>query len=206
MRIIYNHKMFLRFFFAFVALAVGMAAVGQDSMATKKKRNYSLDLYVGGGVSYYAAPLKPAVEGVENKKLVFPIGTFRLMWQPDHRLGLGIESGYVNFYSYEVKHDTVSAKIKLTAIPVLVMWSMALAPHFKVFAGFGFYAMTTNLDYREKVHSSTNSLGWSVAASYKQAIGKDLWLSYELKWFKAHETRDDLLSAQVNLGWRFLHF
>jgi hypothetical protein len=200
----FNHKKLLMLSLLFSVLVIGEKASCQDSSTAKKKRNYSLDLYVGGGIAYYAAPLNPPLDGVDNKKLVNPIGTFRLMWQPDHRLGLGIESGYVTWYSYEVNHDTIKAKIRLTSIPVLVMWSMALTDHFKIFAGFGIYAMTTNLEYLSKMHSKTNSLGWSLAGTYRQPINKDLALSYELKWSKAHETRDDLVSLQVNLAWRFL--
>src|SRR3954470_4752282 len=110
------------FFLILPVWLVSLPCVAQDS--TKKKANYSLDLYIGGGVGRYVAPLTLGAPGVENKQYMNPVGTFRIMWQTDHRLALGLESGFISWYSYDVKHDTVSANVKLTSIPLLITWSM----------------------------------------------------------------------------------
>jgi hypothetical protein len=178
--------------------------IAQSSDTTKHRSNYSLQLYVGGGVSNYFASLSPQIPGVENKKLVHPAATFRVMWQPDHLLSLGLESGYVTWYSYESNHDTVAAKIVLSSVPVLVTFSMPIAKRFRVFGGFGSYFMNSSLTDKRTMHSNTASLGWSVAAAYVQPLQKNLALAFEGKWYKAHETQDDLVSVQMQLVWRFL--
>jgi hypothetical protein len=205
MRTIKDHKkLFILFFLT--TLLVGKESVGQEGDSSKKKAGYSLYLYAGGGVSRYTGSLNPPVEGVTNKQLVKPIGCFRLMWQTDHRLGLGIESGIVTWYSYESKHDSVAATIQLTSIPILVTFSMPIAKNFKLFGGFGSYIMTSQLDNQSTVKSKTLSLGWALAGSYIQPLNKDLSLAYELKWYNAHETQDNLVSLQLQLVWRFLQW
>src|SRR5688572_5946087 len=119
MRIIYDHKKLFLFFF-FTALLTGEQCSGQEEDSSQKKAGYSLYLYAGGGISRYTASLEPPIAGVTNKQLVKPIGCLRIMWQTDHRLGLGLESGWVTWYSYESKHDSVAATIQLTSIPLLV--------------------------------------------------------------------------------------
>jgi len=176
--------------------------VAQDS--TKKKANYSLDLYIGGGVGRYVAPLTLGAPGVENKQYMNPVGTFRIMWQTDHRLALGLESGFISWYSYDVKHDTVSANVKLTSIPLLITWSMPVIQRVKVFGGFGTYITTTHLQSKTEVSSQTASLGWLLAASYIQPLKKDLSLAYEFKWCNAHEADNDVISLQIQLVWKFL--
>ena len=205
MRIIYDHKKSV-IFLVLLGLLFGENCMAQAKDSTKKKSGYSLFIYAGGGVSRYMATLEPQAEGVTNKQLVKPVGTFRIMWQTDHRLALGIESGMITWYSYESKHGTVDAKIKLTSIPILATWSMPVAKNIKVFGGFGSYLMTSHLDYQSEIKSKTMSLGWALAAAYLQPLKKDLSLAYEVKWSKAHETKDDIVSLQLQLVWRILEW
>ena len=203
MRITYDKKICLFATIVFAAIFCGLQVVAQEKDSSKRS-GYSLVLYAGGGVSQYMATIDPNIPGVTNKSLVKPIGTLRLMWQTDHRLSLGLESGFMNWYSYEVKHDSVSAKINVTSIPILATFGMPVGKHFKLFGGFGSYLMTSHLENESKTSSKTLSLGWALAGSYIQPLKKDLSLAYEVKWCKAHETKDDLLSLQVQLVWKFL--
>ena len=202
MRTIFDNKKIL--FFVITVFLVTAKSISQETDSTKRKANYSLVLYAGGGVSQYLAALEPAIPGVENKQLVHPAATFRVMWQPDHLLSLGIESGYVTWFSYESNHDTVAAKIAMSSIPLLITWSMPIAKRFRVFGGFGSFFMTSTLEDKRTMNSNTASLGLAVAAAYVQPLQKNLSLAFEGKWYKAHETRDDLVSLQVQLVWKFL--
>ena len=202
MRTIFDNKKIL--FIVITCCLVTMRGISQKADSAKQKANYSLVLYAGGGASQYLASLEPSIPGVENKQLLHPAATFRVMWQPDHLLSLGIESGYVTWFSYESNHDTVAAKIAMSSIPLLITWSMPIAKRFRVFAGFGSYFMTSTLEDKRTMHSNTASLGWSLATAYVQPLQKNLALAIEGKWYKAHETRDDLVSLQLQLVWRFL--
>ncbi|MEO5683953.1 MAG: hypothetical protein ABIQ88_15030 [Chitinophagaceae bacterium] len=173
----------------------------------QQKGQYAFILYAGGGWFSYVGSIGSA--GVVNNTDItrsHPIGTFRIMWHPDHRLRIGIETGYTNFYTYRVQNGNTTGKVNLTGIPILVVWSMALTKRFNVFAGIGSYLLTTNLDYKGSVKSKAVSLGINASVNYVQPISPKLGIGAELKWMDAAQTRDYGVSAQVMLVWKFFEW
>jgi hypothetical protein len=171
------------------------------------KRKQSLVLQIGGGISSYTADIniKPIELPGSINKTNFA-ATVRLMWYPQYRLRLGLESGFTSFYSYSIKNGNNSGKVKLDAIPVLVVWSMQVVKRVNIYAGFGTYIITTHLDYGEKVNSKAFTLGSNIALSYTQPISKNAGVAAELKWMNAFETKDAALSLQVHMVWKFLQW
>ena len=171
------------------------------------KRKKSLVVYVGGGLADYLAPIKiQAVNLQNNITRTSATGTIRIMWHPGYRLNLGIESGYTNFYSYHVKNNGISGKLSLHAIPMLVVWSMPILKRVNIFYGLGSYLLTTGLKYGGVVESKNFSLGSNIAISYTQPVSKKLGIAAEAKWMNAFVTKDNLLSVEVQLVWKFFEF
>lgn len=168
------------------------------------KRKQSFVLYVGGGPSHYTSSINPTpgiLQGNVTKTSV--AGTIKFMWHPGYRLNLGIETGFVNFYSYKVKNGNVAGKVSVSAIPILIVWSMPIVKRVAIFAGLGSYLLTTNLNYDGVVKSTTNGLGLNIALSYTLPISKNLGLAAEAKWMNAFVTKDEVLSVQAMLAWKF---
>jgi hypothetical protein len=94
----------------------------------------------------------------------------------------------------------------LTAIPILITWSMPVVKRLHVFAGFGTYFLTTHLDYKGKVKSKNLSLGSNIALAYQQPVSKNLRLALEAKWMNAYVSRNSALSLQLLLAWKFLEW
>ncbi len=173
----------------------------------KPVRNYALVLYAGGGLSSYAANINTQPIGLQTDvKRTSLYGTIRLMWHPNYRLRLGIESGYTNFYSYSVKNGNASGKVTLSAIPILIVWSIKVVNRVNLFAGFGSYLLTTHLNYNGMVKSSTLSLGSNVALNYVQPISKKCGVAIEGKWLNAFQTKDNMVALQLQLVWKFLEY
>lgn len=196
-----------KFFFAvvlFTFMAVNKSiAQSNVKISSSVKRKPTLLMYAGGGLSGYTSTINPTAGILEDKiSKISSVGTFRLMWHPGYRLRLGIETGYVNFYSYKVKNGNTSGKVNLNAIPLLIIWSMPIVKRVNIFAGIGSYWLTTNLNYNGTVKSKTFSLGSNIALSYTQPLTKTLGLAAEVKWMNAFETKDNLLSVQALLVWR----
>jgi hypothetical protein len=162
--------------------------------------------YVGGGFSRFAgvAGTPPGFNRSINKN--GPVGTFRIMWHPDHRLRFGIESGWTSFYSYEVRGGTNSAKVHLTGIPLLMVFSMPVAKRLTLFAGTGTFLLTSNLDYVGKVQRNQFTIGYMASAMYVVPISDRVSLASEFKWFNARETKDTTLSLQLMAIWKFLQW
>ena len=173
----------------------------------KRNRNYSFVLYAGSGPSNYVANINTQPIGLQtNLKKSGLYETIRVMWHPNYRLRVGIETGYTNFYSYTLLNGNSTGKVKLTAIPLLVVFSIKIIKRFNLFAGFGSYFLTTYLNYNGNIKSHAQSLGSNFAINYVQPINKKLGLAFEGKLVNAFQTRDAMLAAQVQLMWRFYDY
>ena len=171
----------------------------------KRIRHYALVLDAGGGVATYTSNIINQGEQI-SKQSTNPDATIRVMWHPNHRLRVGFETGYTNFYSYAIKNGNNIGKVTLSAMPILVVWSIPIIKRVNLFAGFGSYRLTTHLNYLGKVNSSTYSLGSNISINYVQPITKKIGLATEFKWTNAFQTKDNLVGLQVHIVWKFLEY
>ncbi len=162
-------------------------------------------VYAGLGTSFYANKLNSPV-GLDDKQLLrwsVPF-SLRVMWQTDHRMRLGIETGYLSMYSYQGVREGDLAKVRVSATPILAVFSMSVVKRFALYAGTGPYRINSNLSYDGLTRGTTYSLGWMAAATYTQPLGKNIGLAAELKWYDASQTNDACFLAQATLVWRAL--
>ncbi len=139
------------------------------SLHIGKQGLYSLNVFVGGGVSFYLANPGTPADLKSQVSQTHPIGTLRVMWYPDHLLRVGLETGITNFYSYKI-HDTISGSVVVQAVPLLLVFSMPITKHISLFAGPGGYFITSKLDFEGQNQAGTFSLGWMAAGSYEYPI------------------------------------
>lgn len=177
-----------------------------DSVRLQRGRGpFRLLVYTGVGASVYSAPIPtPGTLSDEQKNRWAAPASLRVMWQTDHRLRLGVETGYVNMYSYRGFVNDQPAQVRVSAIPMLAVFSMSVVKRFALYAGTGPYLINSHLTYDGLTRGSTFSLGWMVAGTYTQPISKNLGLAAELKWYDATQTEDACLMAQATLVWRAL--
>ena len=176
----------------------------RDIDSAKKSGEYALVLYAGGGISFFAGDAGTPAGLNATKTLVSPIATFRVMWQPDHLLRVGLESGWMNFYSYKAEDNSIKGKVNVRAIPIILVFSMPLLQRFTMYAGPGSFIVTSKLDYETETKSATFGLGWMAALSYEYPINSKLGIVSEFKWLNCWETKDQSLSLQIHLRWKFL--
>ena len=177
---------------------------GEFVPSKKVGKGYSLVAYASGGVSYYVSGGGTSTFLKTNITRANPLTTLRVMWHPDHLLRLGIETGYVTFYTYTLQ-DTVG-KVSLNGIPLLIEWNMPVAKRFNVFVGTGVYFLKSNLTYPGKASSDKASLGWMAAASYTLPLTKNLGVATELKYMDASETVNAVVGLQVQLVWKLFRW
>ena len=168
-------------------------------------RGYSFVAYISGGIGYYATnPGTPVSVTTKTSKLG-AVATLRILWHPDHLLRIGIETGYMTFYSYTIKDSAGNTgKSTLSGVPILLVVSMPITHRLNAFFGTGFYNLTTSLNYAGKVDSHKLSVGWMLAASYIQPVNKRLGIGTEIKWMDAAQTVDGSIVAQLQLVWKFV--
>ena len=173
---------------------------------TPIKKNKSFVLFVGGGPAWYPSSLQTPPGSQTNINRFSGATTFRVMWHPQYRLRLGIETGTTTFFSYELTNNDTTGKVKLTAIPLLITWSMPVYKRWHVYAGFGYYFINTHLTYKGEVDSKSTSLGSNIALAYHQPVGKNLRVAIEGKWLDAFVSKNSTLSLQLLLAWKFLEW
>jgi hypothetical protein len=179
----------------------GFYSFAQNS-DTLKTSDYSLIVHTGAGLSYYSTHAGVPADVESKVRRLGMAYTIRMLWQPDHKVSVGIESGYAGFYSYTIDGST-EGKLSVSAIPLVVEFSMPVLKKMRVYGGAGSYIITTKLDYAGKVTSHTHSLGWLAAASYVQPLSKHISLSGEVKWLNATEQQLGTLTIQAILAWNF---
>ncbi len=200
---------------SFLFVMAGQVQAQTDSpVSTKSKRGpYAIVLTVGGGLSYYSTHLgvPPGLEKVDVSRFGVP-ATLRAMWHPDHRLRMGLETGWTTMYSYRGVVAGERSQVYVSAVPVLLVFSMplawlsgterSLARRLSLTAGTGAYLVNSRLDYVGTVMANRWSLGWMAAGSYTQPIGRRFRVATELKWFDATATQDAAFAVQLQLVWR----
>jgi len=183
-----------------------------DSTSTKRGP-YTLVVSVGSGLSYYSTHLgvPAALEQTHVSRFGVP-ATLRAMWYPDHRLRVGLETGWTTMYSYRGLVGSETAHMYVSVVPVLLLFSMPLAwlsgtersiaRRLSATVGSGVYLNHSRLDYGGTVMANTNSLGWMAALSYTQPIGRRFRVAGELKWYDAVAAENAAFTAEIQLVWR----
>ncbi|WP_020596278.1 hypothetical protein [Spirosoma panaciterrae] len=190
-----------------------LQAIEADSLIDTRRGPYTLVVTAGGGLSYYSTHL--GVPQTIDEPHLSRFGTpssLRVMWYPDHRLRVGLETGWTTMYSYRGKVAGDNTHVYVSAVPILVVFSMPLgwltgtdrsvARRMAITAGTGLYVNHSRLDYQGTVMSNTNSLGWMAAASYTYPIGRRFRIAGELKWFDAVAVENAAFTAELQLVWR----
>lgn len=197
-----------KYIFIFSLLFLAIQSFGQNTEFTSQptgRGNYALVAYISGGPGYFISNDGAPSYLNPNQVKFNPVTTIRIMWHPDHLLKVGLESGFINFYAYNLTDSAGNkGKIALDAIPLLLEWSMSVTKRFNIFAGSGAYLLNTHLNYLGKTNSKKISVGWMAAASYILPLSKNTGLGAEAKWLYAAETVKGTLCLQLQFVWKFL--
>lgn len=220
----HNNSMIVRILFCFFwvgLLVFNQALQAQDIVSqtdtlkvTGKERGlYGVVLTAGWGSALYQNYVgTPARWQNVSQQRSGKSVTVRAMWYPDHRLRSGIETGLTTFYTYRGMVNGEPASVQVSAIPMLVVFSMPLAWHngrekrfferVSITGGTGAYLIRSRFMYKGVVKSQEFSAGWLAACSYAQPIGRQFRVGLEYRWNNASATKESVSALQLQLLWR----
>ncbi|WP_460909906.1 hypothetical protein [Spirosoma areae] len=179
----------------------------------ERRTPYAIVVTAGGGLSYYSTNLgvPPTLEGARISRFGFP-ASLRVMWHPDHRLRVGLETGWTTIYSYRGFVGGERSQVYVSGVPILLVFSMPLAwlsgtdrslfRRLALTGGTGAYVIQSRLNYDGIVKATTVSIGWMAAGSYTYPIGRRFRVAAELKWFDAVAAENAVFAAQLQVVWR----
>ncbi len=132
-------------------------------------------------ISFYK---NPRYSSAANNATLGYGGTIRVMWFPGRLLAVGIMSGYCffaedNVNSVKSLNQSISAKAKLSAIPLMAVVSMQ-SSNFEFGVGMGTYLMMTSIYYGKTANGKRTELGISPFVSYVFRIKHGIYLGTEL--------------------------
>jgi hypothetical protein len=186
-------------------MAAALLGATESFAGEKSDTTYKVVVYAGLGGSLLVTEAGTP-SGLQADVSTFgPAGTFRVMWRPDHLLGVGIETGWSKLYSYETSGD-VKGSVYLSQVPLYAVFSMKLADPINVFGGYGYSRLTSELDYGGTTKLGTWSMGWIAACTYERPINEKLGLAAELKWINAVEAKVANITLQVQLVYDLLEY
>ena len=200
-------------------LGLGQPGRAQFSPATDttggKRGTYHVVVTLGAGIARYgtAIGIPPTWQQTEANYAGTSY-TVRAMWHPDHRFRTGLETGLTTFYTYKGLINGEAASVRVSAIPILLIYQMPLAWHtgtersllrrVAATVGFGAYLIRSQFTYKGTVNSQEISAGWLGAVSYTQPLTNSLRLAAEVRWLNPTATRESDFAVQAQLLWRVL--
>jgi hypothetical protein len=171
-------KILLVVMLLFTIANTGLKAQEKDSL-------YHINFNIGFGTAFYLTDMNYKNLS-DNYPFVF---TFRFMWEPEHLLRLGIESGYLPLFYLESKfHDTIfgdtEAELSLNSIPILGVFAMEVFQNFEVLGGVGGFLLISEVtSFDNYVLSTSWSNAYELGFSYLHPINKKLKIGGEFKTY-----------------------
>lgn len=172
--------------------------------AQEKPNNWS----VGAGLGWFHYINTIQMPRVKNAAVTDHVGyTFRFMWEPEHRLSMGLESGYYTIYSIDSKPagNWAGGSAKLTALPLLLSFRIRVLPDFYLSGGPGLTIMFSEVNVLgSEANSSFLSLAnLHVSAMYRKKISDRFDIGGEVKFVNFGKTEDYGYSVQVIGSYHF---
>lgn len=176
-------------------------ATGQKEGAPGTKR-HKFTISLGGGPNYYFNNLIRFKKQVNEFNYSFG---GRFMWEPEHLLSLGFETGYYRLYNLNLK-GTQNTSIRNSAIPFQVVISM----RFLKVCYFNFSMGRTLLinDITTDAYGNFDAVTFSLAdfassVGYRRKLNDRFSLNAETKFFYATKAEDRNVALLFMLSYGF---
>jgi len=147
----------------------------------QNEKTYSISTELGAGYSRYFTTMD--YDDLNQNGFS---GTVRVMWNPEHLLSLGLESGYQYLYSLDVsdfstEFGNTNVKASMYTIPIFIVFSMKVLPNIKLSAGSGVYLLFNSGElFGDELRSNQVSIGAHMGISYTYPINNSLAIGGQL--------------------------
>ncbi len=178
--------------------------IAQDNWNTRDSVARGLSITLGTGMSHYINTLKPDPNR-SGLRQNFPCSSLRFMWEPEHRLSLGIETGYYKVYEVQLTENKQVNTASLSVVPILFVVQMRVFKRFytSVATGISFHRSFVNALGNQ---SESETMGFSnlqFTAGYIYPITKQFGVGLEAKFLSENKTEDMIMSFEAVARYQF---
>jgi hypothetical protein len=190
-----------------IKILIAVVVISSVTLPQLNDTTYSLSTEIGFGYSRYFTTMD-----YDNLNQNGFSGTVRVMWNPEHLLSLGLETGYQNLYSLDVSdYDTefgiTNVKAAMYAIPVFIIFSMKVLPNIKLSAGSGVNLLFNSGElFGDELSSSQSSIGAHLGISYTYPVNNSMAIGGELLYSYFSKLQDQTIAIQFLFVYDFLQW
>lgn len=189
-----------------VLLALSLCTTELEAQESDSLYHISFD--VGLGPAVYLTNMD-----YDNLYGSYPfVFTFRFMWEPEHLLRLGIESGYLPLFYLETKfYDTVfgntEAELSLNSVPILAVFAMEVVENFEIFGGVGGFILISEVSsFDNYVLSTSWSNAYELGISYRHPLNNKLKIGGELKSYYISRLENYDVALQLSIKYSIFSY
>jgi hypothetical protein len=139
-------------------------------------------------------------------------GIVKVMWNPEHLLSIGLETGYQYFYSidisnYDTEFGPTQFKASMYAVPIFIVFAMKVAPNVKLTAGTGTHLLYNSGElFGDQIESNQISIGAHAGVSYTYPINNSISIGGELMYSYISKLQDQTIAIQFIFVYDFLRY
>ncbi|MEI7499904.1 MAG: hypothetical protein WCK84_05590 [Bacteroidota bacterium] len=179
-----------------LSLFLSYSGFSQHADSIKVKRNH-YSLAVGIGWAHYINTLEL---GKDNASINSAGVSVKFFWEPEHRLSLGLETGFYRLYKVKLKSfSDVAGQATMSAMPLLLTVRMRIIDHLYLSAGAGLAVLfnkVTGID--NKVTSNILSMSnYQFSGSYLYPLAKHWQVGGEFKVLNFGKASDWMYTIQA---------
>jgi hypothetical protein len=189
-------------FFTGIVLCLAVTGLQAQTADTAPAKRHNFAVYAGLGPNIYFNNLVLAKDNVNEFNYSF---AGRIMWEPEHLLSLGLESGYYRLYSVSFAEQP-DVKISNWAVPIQVVISMKFLKHFYAAFSSGQTILVNKVSTPKygKLDATSLSLGdYAGSVGYKYQLKKRFSIEGEVKLFHASKLDDTNMALLFLAGYSF---
>ena len=195
---IYNNKLMAKRQLLILALSLffSYTAFSQRADSVRVKRNH-YSLAVGIGWAHYINTLEI---GKDDASINSAGVSLKFFWEPEHRLSLGLESGFYRLYKVRSKSYTdTGGQATMSAMPLLLTVRMRIIDRFYLSAGAGLAVMFNKVTgVGTQINSNILSLSnYQASASYIYPLTKHWQVGGEFKVLNFGKASDWMYTLQA---------
>jgi hypothetical protein len=174
-----------------------IALFSQQKDTARKVRLNHYSLTIGAGWTHYYNNLDYGDQKINQD---FAGLSFKFFWEPEHRLSLGLETGYYKMFKItdQITADT-SIEVDRTVVPLLLLVRMRIIDNVYLGAGMGLAFIYNKAagPHREVTTKTTSLSNYKFTASYIYPLAKHWRVGGEIMLFNFGTYDDWMYSIQA---------
>lgn len=192
-------------FLILLGCILGHFSMAQKAWDTRDSVARGVSIVVSSGISHYINSLQLDPSKASSVKQNFSCSSMRIMWEPEHRLSLGIEAGHYKVYEVQLIENNSINTASLSITPILFCVQMRVFKRFYVSAATGVSVHHADVN---TLGNQSNSQTWTFSnlkfsAGYVYPITKQFGIGLQAQLLSENKTDDVIASVQALVRYQF---